>query len=511
MRSNTIKILHSSIEKFFWPSLSILLFMLYMRLIRLDPILNFDDENLVSPIRSISHLSDYFLAIRNHQIWDVQPIRDLSYWLDWRLKDILLFHSFHLTNLAIWIGILYLLYRTLSALQFSSGIRFFAIAIYASHPVFNNSVSSIAARKHLLATFFILGATLGVIRIARSPTIGAKAIITILLSYTASIFSHPINLLWPAFAMIYLVGHQAYRRNPRSTALLLACLATLSVMAGAANFAYYTGAYSLQSSIPKFSGQEANAIGIKLLAIGRYFFQAIFPAWPCQTQCYPGSLKNMTGLAILPLLLLTLFKTKNREASYWAIYFILPILLVTFRMTNIFVSDTYLLNAGIGLGISFIYILRNFLLQTEPSEELIPAHQRVSLRRVKHFFIYTAPALIILLFTIKSFEQVRHWENNFSFWKSSFRTEATPFNATFYARELLNQGDIRGAFDLAFRVSQWNSQIPGLGELYAKSLYLHPDLTREQKIQIFERIPSPTSLISTYLNKLYDNNLTPKQ
>ena len=95
---------------------------------------------------------------------DVQPIRDVSL-----LADIFLLHhfglkTFHLTNFIIWLGILILTMILLSRLFRLTEIHYIVFALFSAHPVFANSVAWISARKHLLAAFFILGATLSWVR-----------------------------------------------------------------------------------------------------------------------------------------------------------------------------------------------------------------------------------------------------------------------------------------------------------------------------------------------------------
>lgn len=43
-----------------------------------------DDRWLTAPLKNITSLADWWAAIRSAELPDFQPVRDFSYWLDWR-------------------------------------------------------------------------------------------------------------------------------------------------------------------------------------------------------------------------------------------------------------------------------------------------------------------------------------------------------------------------------------------------------------------------------------------
>src|SRR3954471_21385770 len=65
-------------------------------------LLHYDDPILIEPLATMSSFGQWIDRYRENQIWDVQPVRDLSLWIDSKLTEASGFDTFHLTNLLIW-------------------------------------------------------------------------------------------------------------------------------------------------------------------------------------------------------------------------------------------------------------------------------------------------------------------------------------------------------------------------------------------------------------------------
>ena len=82
-----------------------------------------------------------------------------------------------------------------------------------------------------------------------------------------------------------------------------------------------------------------------MLAFGRYFANAVAPV-SLLTQYVPGRWLDVFGLLSLSVLMVWLLAVANRRAVYeWSAFYVFPLIPVTVRMTNIFVSDTYFLTS----------------------------------------------------------------------------------------------------------------------------------------------------------------------
>ncbi len=473
----------------FWVLIALAFTVLYSRLVISDPILSgYDDPILIGPLRRLSSIGDYLQAVQSGRIYDVQPVRDLSLWLDLQAKQRLPFASFHLTNVLIWLATVFLVYCTLLRLRISRSTVYAATALYSVHPVFMNSVAWISARKHLLSALFIVAATYLVVDEARGATtrgaLRLSSVIGISALYFLSCFSQPINVLWPAFGVVYLMGHGVrLLRDWRGIALVFS-LAAIGASCAYLNQRYYTGIYLAQSGgVAKYVDSAQSDLGIRLLAFGRYFLQIIFPAWPCVSNPYPGSLRNIAGLLSFPVFGLFLKKYGNRECGYWLFYFLLALAPVLLRMTNVFESDTYLLNASLGILIALVSL--------RPSLSVVPKPAMAAF------------GLVLLLFFAKSFELSRAWGSDLLLWENSYRTEATPMNATKYGLYLLGDGQSEAALALALRVKEWKPEQSGLSLLFAKAVYLQPTWSADRKISVLEGNPMNSPWFHYYLAALY--------
>src|SRR5207302_5424373 len=110
---------------------------------------------------------------------------------------------------------------------------------------------------------------------------------------------------------------------------------------------YYSGAYVAAGGHAKLV--EGTRLGDSLLAVGRSFFNLVCPV-AVSPSYDPGSVRNLIGVLLLPPFLFALYRVAGRRPLGWVLFGALPLATVTARMTNIFVSDTYLLLPAVGLG-----------------------------------------------------------------------------------------------------------------------------------------------------------------
>jgi hypothetical protein len=338
-----------------------------------------------------------------------------------------------------------------------------------------NSVAWISARKHVLALLFILIATDWVVQAAQRKKLTCLVVLGILVSYGISCFSHPISVLWPVFALTYLWGHGVAVLRSHTSKTFCALLITVCLVCIVLNQTYYTELYVAQTGgVGKYVSAEHDTLGIKLLVLGRYFFQMICPIWACITPPYAGSPKNLVGLVLLPVCGQMFRKYAPRESAYWLLYSILPLAPVVLKMTNNFASDTYLLNALIGFFVAMACLIHA---------------QRVE---IKKWIPLATTALLAICFG-KSFQLARVWESTFKIFEYSYFNEPTPANTAQYGLHLLDTHHHAAALELARQVAQWKPEQRELPLLYAKTVYSYPTWSTEKKIQELEnhRILSP--------------------
>ena len=353
-----------------------------------DPLLNYDDNIVVAPMEKITSLNDYFSKINTGEIFDRQPVRDLSFWFDFQIKKhfSIPFHHFH--NLMIWFLISVSLFYILIYTNISRRIAAFMVTLFAFHPCLTNALSWVTARKHLLSAFFILLATLIIVRIlkpqdkSRSSDLEADspfslwAIISISFLYLFSSFSQPINIAWPlwVFSFYYFHTLNAHKGidwiffdgpNRFQSRLFFSLLALILLFVFLINNHYYEGTYLIQSGgVGKYISPEENLLSYKILALGASVFQAFIPVWPTPSSYYPGSAKNLIGMLILILSLYALIKfslkEKRKDLLVWVLFALLPLAVIILKMTNIFGSDTYLIIPVAGLYIILSNLISHY-------------------------------------------------------------------------------------------------------------------------------------------------------
>ncbi len=467
---NTIKKIWNAIcekESCFLAVLGLLLLGTYWTLIKLDPVFKYDDSTLLKYAGSISDFPLYVSLIKNGLVLDVQPVRDLSYFIDIKLKAFLPFYSFHLTNVIIWFFICMVVRRIFLLVRPSrAGLITLLVLMYALNPVSASSVAWIAARKHLLSTLFISLATYFSLK-------DPKKIFIIIFCYFLSCLSQPINCLW----IIWLFALSFKQLKER--ALLLGTGLLVSLLTIAVNFYYYSTVFSEKVSIvSKFKSD----VGDSLLALGRYIYQAFNPFAALPTSHYQGSWENLAGLGLLVAILFYLykkFKAKEVDTLLPIIYFFTPLILVTANLTHIFCSDTYMLNSLIG----FYWCL------------LLVFDQ-------KRWALYLFAGLFICQ-GLYNLSYVKVFQNEDELWLYSHQKESTPNSSAMAASIFLKQKRFEDSSRIIDQIeTNWPNQ-PLLPQLKAENIYYNPVNSPDQKIEKIKTITPKMPTTYFYLSLLY--------
>lgn len=429
----------------------------YGPLVVADPVLERDDRRLIEPLEKISKPGEYLEAWADGRILDRQPARDLSFAVNLQLRRWTGRSTFHLTNLLLWWAIIWVFHRLTGFFTSSPWIGLGLTAVFALHPVFVGSVAWIAARKHLLSALFAFGATLSLMR---SASVGWATAGKLSLLYGLSVLSQPITLLWPAWAALrqWLAG----RGRAEGARVLLAC-APVGLACAAINYRYYTAAFVAQTGAQKLTETEGGG-AVALLALGRYFANLVLPV-RLATSYYPGSWLNLLGLLGLVLFVAATLKWRSRaEGVVWLGLFLCPLLIVTARMTNIFVSDTYLLVPAVGaMGLASLWLPR------QPPT------------RAAHLGTAALCAIAALL-AVQSRGLARTWRSEAELWAHAAEVEPTPNALAKHAYYLAASGRTAEAIEVALRLGDWEPGHPEYPLVLAKAVYLDRRLSADQKL-----------------------------
>jgi tetratricopeptide (TPR) repeat protein len=456
---------------------------IYGRLILADPILARDDRTLLAPIESIHSLADYLEARRSFRILDLQPVRDASFFLDVYLTRVTGWRVHHFTNVLLWIAIC-LLAGSLFVQEFGRRrLTYAAVALLAVHPVTVGSVAWIAARKHLLAGAFILGATLVLMRSLSRERPAWRLVFAVPLLFLASVLSQPITVLWPLWMATVL----AVRRVPlkhRAWGVVAICLPVM-VAVQVANYRYYSGDYAHQTNVPKLMELS---LGAPVLAHGRYLWNFVVPT-ALSTQYDPLNWRNYAGMVLLLLLAAAAIRWCCRESLvFWGGLYFFPLLLVTVRMTNIFVSDTYALTSAIGL----------FGLAAEGARTMMFRSTASTPVWLQRFIV-----AVVVTFVALSAAQASTWQSDAALWERAYETDAAPMSLARHAFYLVEQKRWDEALP---RVTELLERAPDSAEaafVYAKAVSGHPSLSPKEKIERLERVQSKDAWVLYYLAGLH--------
>jgi hypothetical protein len=428
------------------------------RLILAGPVLDRDDHALLDPLRHLHALGDYVSLLRHHAVLDLQPVRDLSLWLDLRLSAALGHPTFHATNLLLLLALLALAQRLWVGRVGRTRSVAVALLLLAVHPSVANTVSWISARKHLLSAVFILAATLLLERDERPRHLALAG-----LAFALSVLSQPITVLWP----LWLGFDRSLRQGLRAGLVRAAPFLLVALPVAALNVAYYQGAY-VDTGGAKFVGGLGTAT-VSLLSLGRYLFNCLCPI-AVSVEYEPGRLFNLIGLVALPLAVALSVKRLGlaRALPAWAL-FAFPLLTVTVRMTNIFVSDTYLLVPLVGVG----WLLAAGLSSFEP--RALP--------------LGVAAGGAALALAMSSHAVANSWSSNEALWDHAYRTEPTPSVLAKQAYFVANAHRYAEARQLAMRLLEWKPEHSEAAQVYTRAVFLDPALSPARKYEAIAACP----------------------
>lgn len=461
--------------------LTLLLGITYGNLINQDVILSYDDKVLLDPILKLHSLSEYFYAIKSGAILDLQPMRDLSYFFDYKLKALLPFYTFHLTNVILWTLTCFLAFEILLLQTNNFILSCVFLLIYCFSPVSSSSIAWIAARKHILSAFFILLATFIAIK-KRERIFEPLQIFFITVAYFFSCISQPINVLWAGW-LAYFTFNLAPDKNKK---ILISLNSLIGLIFLLSNYFYYTVIFKDNVSfLGKFATNEIINPGTTLLALGRYFYQCIFPFSALPTSHYQGSWENLCGLLALTLSLIFIFKlSKNLKKLLIEplLFFFLPLLVVSLKPTNIFCSDTYLLSSSIGFYWGVALLINE---------------------KFKKNVLYGGLFIYASIIFIYNLNYVTLYLDEDRLWIYSQQKEANSQSTVVVASIHIKQKKFLESYLLIKKLqNEWPNQ-PFIPMLIAENVFFNPKIPNAKKIEILETTSPKSSSTYFYLSIIY--------
>lgn len=461
---------------FFFTMLSILCLILYWKPVSQAPILNFDDRSLLLPMEKVHSLSDYIKLWADNAVLDLQPIRDLSYILEYRISDIIEFKIHpQFVNIILWLIAIYLIYK-IAILQGLSVVESkLAVTFIALHPVAVNSIAWSASRKHILSLLFISAATLLWLRfLSGNKKISFGAIFL----YLLSCLSQPINVgwfLWAGFIAKFSVATPGDSEERFKRAIPnLAMFGLIGLMTVAANLWYYASERYLDSLGTKFINEGFDVIGNRLLTFGRFFFQLLIPIRPSITSYDPTSLIAGVGILLLPLYCFLIWKlNKNKTPIYtWGLFTILPLLVVNGPSNHHFGWDTYLLTPLFGWTFLLVFTIKSLL------ERKILSEKSISILTLT----------LLSLFSIQTKISSDAWQDDETIWTRSVNTERTQASlAGFVKTNLSLRKNIQEMWSFVNELMERFPNHPDIGYLLGRLIFEDRQLSLKEKESLFTK------------------------
>jgi signal transduction histidine kinase len=479
---------------FFFTMLSILCLILYWKPVSQAPILNFDDRSLLLPMEKVHSLSDYIKLWADNAVLDLQPIRDLSYILEYRISDIIEFKIHpQFVNIILWLIAIYLIYK-IAILQGLSVVESkLAVTFIALHPVAVNSIAWSASRKHILSLLFISAATLLWLRfLSGNKKISFGAIFL----YLLSCLSQPINVgwfLWAGFIAKFSVATPGDSEERFKRAIPnLAMFGLIGLMTVAANLWYYASERYLDSLGTKFINEGFDVIGNRLLTFGRFFFQLLIPIRPSITSYDPTSLIAGVGILLLPLYCFLIWKlNKNKTPIYtWGLFTILPLLVVNGPSNHHFGWDTYLLTPLFGWTFLLVFTIKSLL------ERKILSEKSISILTLT----------LLSLFSIQTKISSDAWQDDETIWTRSVNTERTQASlAGFVKTNLSLRKNIQEMWLFLGRAAH-QIKTPVTAMQATLQVLLRRDRSKEELLGGLEDVQSAADLLNNLTRKLMSSS-----
>jgi hypothetical protein len=375
------------------------------------------DAYLVSDIESVTSLSDYIQKWKNNKIHDIQPIRDLTYFMDSYLSKYIGFKTYHLTNIIIWLLICYSVFIiTLKFVILPNPSVLLLLMFYLGHPLFIKSVSHLGARKHLLAYLFILLCFNQIIKNKSDLRSNIKTHLFFLLS----ILSHPMNVLMPLLLAIYYWFYK--KMSIKIIIKKTSILGLISLVFALLNLWWYLDIVQDISGVSRYSNE--NDIGDRLLAIGRY---VSFMFLPVNFSSFygKGSILTLVGLFLLPAVFYIFNKLLSTQKMILLLLaFIFSIFPVIQKLLWTFVSESYFLSGSFIFFIGLLLCIKN--------------------RKIKLF-----PLVIMVVFVLfnifQSFITINDFTNEERYFRTSYENDQNCTNLIYYTEYLFKVRDIDNA------------------------------------------------------------------
>lgn len=410
-------------------------------------------------------------------VMDVQPVRDLIFSLIIDLERLFQVQLFGLFQYVFWYLSSIVLFFTLRLLNLNTLHCVLFAVLFLVHPISAWTLYWPTSLKHTLALFFITLATFYTFKLKEEDGSEGSIEWKILGCYFLAIYSQPICLLW-GFFFLYLFIDDIKRQKKWDLLLLLSLCGLTCLLA---NYFYYAKVYPIQSGAPKLALENRYSFPLTIASFSRSYFQMIMP-YKFAVEYSISSVENFVGL---PLYILFLILIKMRLGLKSVIFSLIltsyPLILVYYRPTNIFISDTYLLIPLWGYILSCALLFNSF--------------------RGNNLVIRALLLTVVIILSIKSYKESKITSVPLNIFETTLQREPSCKASLFLANHLYQNYMFDQFMETATLSLKNKCVISGksadllVARIYGLYVFLAPELSLKEKELIFKGLNKYDPLI----------------
>lgn len=371
---------------------------------------NPDAQFTLPSLFNVKNPLEYLGMLRDFQVIDFQPVRDLSFFLDLAIFRLTGIVTFATMNVCLWGIGCYLLLKLMERIvpaERRSGAIFWVLA-FAAYPLFSQAVPWGMARKHILAFPIFLACTLAWLDWLEGKTKWLKVYVL----YVTAALTHPLTLLWPVWAAIHfrLTGHEKTKESKKI--FLIFSLTTITLFF--THYAYYTvGNSTVKDVFPQVSPDVTNFLRI-LQNSFFYLRQMIFP-YQLGFLYYPEWGTAWPGIIFLGVLSVFFYRERNdRVTLSWLAFSLIPVP-VFLALPGVF--DQYLIIPAAGLT---LIAFRKW-----------NSHSRVQV---------SVLLVLTIAWSVMTFREASLWANPYELAERNFRNGPSCRSALNFALQIYSDG-----------------------------------------------------------------------
>ena len=412
LKKEIYKILKSNL--FFFLLLTTIVFSLYGKSINFDFTYHDDNSLILEKADFLSHITNIpkLFVTSCYYSGDFQyyrPILNLSFLVE---TSIFGFNTkiYHITNIILFILVLYLMYILLSKLKLNKTISKLLLLLISVHPVFTSTAVWIPARNDTILAIFIFLSFIFFIKYLEINSI--KNLFPYVLLFAFALFTKETALLmlflYPLFIICF--DYELSKREIAKNVVILIfisiiyfCLRTISVQNVSINF-YFDNVFACFNNF--------------IVGMSTYIYNFFVPSYiPVMLYNTNLTVNNIVvdAFVLIVVIFLCYKKNINIKILMFSLVWFLIGLIATFLLQEYVYLNHRLIVSLFGIILLLVYVI----------DKVIVKYKNV----IKYFsFLYI---ILFLCFFVYSFNLQNKYKNKYEYWNNAY-IDASTYNGCYY-------------------------------------------------------------------------------